>query len=148
MGMDNLAKALGFERENNWSQVLRYSDLAATKLKQLKDCPVEALSTAAKAIYARLQGSSSANVAAAEENLGMVYCNRAKRARAANDLARQLSNLELALPRFREAARIYRAINLTDMADNNERRVDDSVILRQMAIESAAAAAPGVDGLL
>ena len=46
MGMDYLDKAKGFERENNWSQVLRYSDLAATKLKQLKDRPIEAISDA------------------------------------------------------------------------------------------------------
>ena len=46
MGMDHLVKARDFHRENNWSQVLRYSDLAATKLKQLKDRPLEAISEA------------------------------------------------------------------------------------------------------
>ena len=44
--MANLEKAEGFFRANNWSQVLRCSDLAATKLKQIKDCPVEELSKA------------------------------------------------------------------------------------------------------
>ena len=46
MGMDHLDKAKGFHRENNWSQLLRYSDLAATKLKQLKDRPLDAISAA------------------------------------------------------------------------------------------------------
>ena len=48
MGMANLEKAKGFEREQNWSQILRYSDLAATKLKQLKDRPVEDIDNALK----------------------------------------------------------------------------------------------------
>ena len=46
MGMDHLDKARGFHREHNWSQLLRYSDLAATKLKQLKDRPIEDISLA------------------------------------------------------------------------------------------------------
>ena len=37
VGMANLAKAKGFQRERNWVQTLRYGELAATKLKQLKD---------------------------------------------------------------------------------------------------------------
>ena len=36
----------GFQREQNWPQMLRYSDLAATKLMQLKDRPIEAISDA------------------------------------------------------------------------------------------------------
>ena len=46
MGMDHLNKARGFRSEHNWSQMLRHSDLAATKLKQLKDRPIEAISEA------------------------------------------------------------------------------------------------------
>ena len=46
MGMDHLNKARGFHREINWTQLLRHSDLAATKLKQLKDRPLEAISEA------------------------------------------------------------------------------------------------------
>ena len=46
MGMDHLNKARGFNRENNWSQSLRHSDLALTKLKQLNDRPIEAISNA------------------------------------------------------------------------------------------------------
>ena len=46
MGMAYLDKARSFDREHNWSQALRYSDLAVTKLKQLKDRPVESISEA------------------------------------------------------------------------------------------------------
>ena len=46
MGMAHLDKANGFHREHNWSQTLRFSDLAATKLKQLKDRPIKELSEA------------------------------------------------------------------------------------------------------
>ena len=44
MGMDYLDKALRLHREHNWTQALRYGDLAATKLKQLKDRPIEQIS--------------------------------------------------------------------------------------------------------
>ena len=46
MGLTHLDMARGFNREHNWSQSLRYSDLAATKLKQLKDRPVKDISNA------------------------------------------------------------------------------------------------------
>ena len=46
MGMDHLNKAKGFHREKNWSQALCYSNLAATKLKLLKDRPLEEISDA------------------------------------------------------------------------------------------------------
>ena len=42
----HLDKGLGFYRENNWLQVLRYGDLAITKMKQLKDCPLDDMSDA------------------------------------------------------------------------------------------------------
>ena len=41
VGEANLAKAMGFGRERNWAQTLRYAELAATKLKQLKDRRLE-----------------------------------------------------------------------------------------------------------
>ena len=96
----------------------------------------------AKAIYARTQGSLSVNVPLIEESLGASYFNRAKRARAANDLDRTLANLELALPRYREADRIYRAIGRTDMADNAALKKNEmEVILRLTTAEIAAATA-------
>ena len=48
VGMANLAKAKGFHREQNWPQALRHADLAATKLKQLKERPVEDIDDALK----------------------------------------------------------------------------------------------------
>jgi hypothetical protein len=48
MGMDHLNKARGFHRDQNWLQLLRHSDLALTKLKQLKDRPLDAISDAMK----------------------------------------------------------------------------------------------------
>ena len=41
VGLTNLEKAKGFRRERNWPQTLRHAELAATKLKQMKDRPVE-----------------------------------------------------------------------------------------------------------
>ena len=41
VGKANLAKAQGFVREQNWVQTLRYGEIAATKLKQLKDRRLE-----------------------------------------------------------------------------------------------------------
>ena len=78
------------------------------------------------AIFVRLEGSSSINVAAYEQNLGHTYDNRARRAHAANDLDRELANLELALPHYREAARIFRANNHVDSADEAIRDVADT----------------------
>ena len=46
MGKAHLDKAKCFYQENNWLQVLHYSDLAATKLMQLKDRPIEEISDA------------------------------------------------------------------------------------------------------
>ena len=46
MGMDHLNKARGFHRERNWPQALRHSDIALTKLMQLKDRPLEEISEA------------------------------------------------------------------------------------------------------
>ena len=41
VGKANLEKARGFNREQNWAQTLRYAELAAAKLKQLKDRRLE-----------------------------------------------------------------------------------------------------------
>ena len=39
--MANLDKAMGFHEQQNWMQTLRHAELAATKLKQLKDRRLE-----------------------------------------------------------------------------------------------------------
>ena len=85
------------------------------------DAEVFRLYEHAKSIYIRIYGTCSNNVATSEYNLGMMHKKRAKRAYAAHDLDRCIADLELALPRFREAARIYRAINqLNDASDGEE----------------------------
>ena len=90
-------------------------------------------------IYARVQGSLSTNVAASEDNLGIAYSKRAIRARDADDLDRCVANLELALSRFREAARIYRAISQVDRADNAASRANATEKwLRKVTDEKAA----------
>ena len=94
----------------------------------------------ANAITSRLEGSSSVNVAVGEGNLGGAYHNRAERAHAANDLDRCIANLELALPHYREAARIFRAINHVDNADRALRHaVEIEENIRQIEIARAAA---------
>ena len=75
------------------------------------------------AIHARVEGSSTVNVGKAKKNLALAYIKRAKRAHAANDLDRELSNLEIALTHYREAARIFRAANHMDRANNAEQHL-------------------------
>ena len=91
------------------------------------------------AIYRRLDGSTGNNVAVGENKLGMAYINRAKRALGAGDVDRCMDNQELALPHFREAARIYSTNNLVDRADKVLRRVATiEGCIRQVGIFRAA----------
>ena len=93
-------------------------------------------------ITCRAEGSPFPNVAAGEANLGLAYKNRATRARAVNDVDRELTNLELALPHYREAARIYRANNHVDTAAKALRSIAEiEENMRQIGIARAAAAA-------
>ena len=46
VGMAHLQKAKGFDRDRNFVQELRYSELALVKLKQLNDRPIEAMDDA------------------------------------------------------------------------------------------------------
>ena len=92
----------------------------------------------ANAMFARVQGSLSPNVATCEKNLGNAYLRRANRARAAHDLDRYVIYLELALSRFREATRIYRAINRVERADIAEQSVNEiEAMLQRIAVETA-----------
>ena len=95
------------------------------------------------AIHAQVHGSMSSNVAACEMNLGVAYSRRAKRAHAANDLDRSVADLELVLSHFREAARIYRAINHVEDADDAARDIIETEELLQQVIASRAAATKG-----
>ena len=68
-------------------------------------------------IISRFEGRTSVNMAIVKENLGNAYDRSASRAKAANDCDRCMANLERALTDFREAARIYRAVNHVDKAE-------------------------------
>ena len=83
----------------------------------------------------------SYNVAIGERNLGRAYHKRANRAAAAHDLDRNVVNLELALPYYREAARIFRAINRVDFADSAQAVVQIEESLREITVSRGAAAA-------
>ena len=50
VGKATLEKALGFVRQQNWVQALRYGELAASKLKQLKDRRLETVQTISAAL--------------------------------------------------------------------------------------------------
>ena len=100
----------------------------------------------AMVIYRRVEGNSSKNVGATEDNLGGMYIKRANRAMAAHDQDRCLKNLKLALPRFREAARIYRAINHEESANVAQSDCEgaEEVIRRLIKIKIEETAAIGV----
>ena len=105
----------------------------------------------AMAIRARLEGTSSMHVATNNYDLGNLYFRRAHKADAANDRDRELVNLELALPQYREAARIFGSINLVDTAneasqsvtriEKNIRQVRIQIAARTAAATATAAAA-------
>ena len=124
-------------------------DLLALILDHFNDADddeVFRLHKQAKDINARLQGSLSPNVAGGERNLGASYFRRASKAKDANDLDRCVANLELALPHYREAARIYREINHVDKADKAARDAEKIEQLRLITIERAAAVAAATRG--
>ena len=108
------------------------------------DDEVPRLHEQAKAIHARMQGKLSPNVAVGEKNLGVFYYRRARRAHDANDLDRELANLELALPHFREAARIYRAINHMEDGDDAAQNESNVIsLLRDVRASRVATASTG-----
>ena len=126
----------------NVASVMRLLARALTYFNDVDDVEVLRLYEQSIVITARVEGSSSVNVAIGEHNLAVVYRKRAKRACTANDLDREMANLELALPHYREAARIYRADgNFSGDANDAEQRVVDvEEELRQCTIARATAA--------
>ena len=107
----------GSEGEEVASSMGTLADIL-TYFNDVDDDEVPRLFEQSIAIFAREQGSLSSNVATCENSLGATYHKRAKRAAAAHDLDRTVANLELALPHYREAVRIFRAINRVDSADH------------------------------
>ena len=114
--MCGLADALDFnDDENDEEEIIR-------------------LFTQTIAIMSRVYGSSSTRVATIVCNVGLVYYRRAKKAYDTRDLHRYVTNLELALPRYREATRIFRAVNRIDHADSAAKTTDEiEDLLRQIA---------------
>ena len=110
-------------------------------------------------ITTRVEGSMSANIAAVRYNLGRLYFKRAHRCRTTNGLILVMSNLEKALSHYTEAARIYKAINYTERADDavlhvaNVEELQRQCTIARAALSSsssssssAAAAAAKTDG--
>ena len=99
------------------------------------------------AIYRRVQGCTSLNVAITEFDLGNEYIGRARRAQVANDLDRCVAHLQLALPHLREAARIFGIVNRMDMVDKalcGVAEIEERI--REIEIVRAAAAAGATRG--
>ena len=98
-------------------------------------------------IYARDFGSSSVNMAVVENNLGTVYYRRAENAHDVNDLDREHANLELALPHYCKAARIYRAVGHVESADKAAQRVIEvEELLRQLTTATGTTATTATKG--
>ena len=99
----------------------------------------------ANSIFIRIEGSTSSNVAVNENNFADAYRKRARRAYNADDLDRELVNLELALPHYLEELRILKANN--DVASVAESRhnvtfIEEKILqVRAFIAEKAAAAA-------
>ena len=130
----------GLEHEDVATAMMLLADIL-DHFNKVDDDQVLRLYEHSIAIQARAEGSSSVNVAAGEGNMAIAYQQRARRARTANDLDRELVNLELALPHYREAVRIYRAANYVDSANKLAQYV--SLVeeeLRRCTIARAAAA--------
>ena len=90
-------------------------------------------------LFTQVYGSTSINVAIGEENLAEAYYKRVKKAHVARDIERSVVNLELSLPHFVKAARIYRMIGHVDKADeisSNINLVEE--VLRQCSAGRAA----------
>lgn len=69
------------------------------------------------AIYSRVQGNLSSDVASSKHKLGKAYLRKVWRAFKANDMNQCMIDLDIALPHFYEAARIYQVNNLVDSAE-------------------------------
>ena len=136
-------RLFGSERPDAAMNMLILAD-ALDYFNDVNDDEVLRLYEQSKVKHARLLGNTSLNVAVSEAKLGTAYVNREKRARNAHDLDGAVANLQLALPHFHEAARIYRATNHLGSADRNLReavRIEKFLRLAEFSRATAAAAA-------
>ena len=89
----------------------------------------------AKPIFVRVQGTLSVNVAMCEKNMGLAYKRRANRANFVEDVPLYVANLELAMPRLREAIRLYSAMSYFEESDRMIREtIDVEQSLQQAAV--------------
>ena len=100
------------------------------------------------AIYSRVEGGVSFNVANCQNNWGTAYFRRA--GRSSKNLDEQLANLEVARQHYVESARIYGAINLIDKANHGlflvatvEKDIRNVSIVKANRAAAAAAASKG-----
>ena len=137
------AKLYGTESDRVAGDMVTLAE-ALGYFNDVDDNEIPRLFEQAIAIFNLLDGSSSVNVAAGEHNLGIAYIQRAERAQAANDVARYMANLELALPHFCEAVRIYKAVNRLDDANeshHNVAKIEEKLRQNRIAIAGATVAA-------
>ena len=128
--MNALANALGYFHDVDDDEVLRLMEQAI-------------------AIIRRIEGNSSINVAASLDGLGIAYNKRARRAHAAMDIDRCIANLELALPHFVEASRIFRVNNHVHSADETLQTIAGiEENMRLIGMARAVAARLGFDSML
>ena len=94
------------------------------------------------AIYRRVEENSSVNVGVCERSFALFYLIRANNARSANEVDRELADLEQALTHFIETARICKIVDRVEKAE----QATEGIILieeriRQIEIAKAAAEA-------
>ena len=110
------------------------------------DVEVIRLHEQSNAIIARVEGSLSLNIAVGKNNLATAYRKRATRACDANDLDREIVNLELALTHRREAARIFSAINFAEHSNKTTLHMVKTEEKLQLCIAARAAASATTRG--
>ena len=106
MGNANLEKAKGFERERNWMQLLRYGELAATKLKQLKDRRLETVQLINDALECKFNA--------------LIFMGRC---REAKECAEERYTL-WAMNQMRNSGSIYAAFSLIESCLHNKENED------------------------
>ena len=130
----------GLEHQDVANAMILLADALAS-FNNVEDVEILRLYEQSISITARMQGRLSVNVAVGENNLADAYHKRARRAHTVNDLDQELDNLQESLLHCREAARICRAINLVEKADDFAQcvaEVEEEV--RQCTIAQTAAA--------
>ena len=106
VGQAHLDKALAFRREHNFVQTIRYSELAATKLKQLKDRRLETVEAIDKALECKF-----------------IALQRLVRYREAMECANERYTL-WAMNQMRNPGSIYAALQLIESCLHNEEYED------------------------